>query len=444
MNLMDIKNYFRYYGWEILLTMVLSVTLLLTFAQGFYIPDRAADSVPLAAAVSAGVLVYCFTGNYNRRMMIGFAVLFVVAAAILAGMLRVGGTDIVDREGSGTAIYIYYIAALLIPAAVFVLSRWRIGIAVLFLAGIYMYGLMDFLHFETRPWCLVLFVTGCVVLFLLRQYRLMVMKNSTVNPAFAPFTLSTAATAAVSILLALVLFFGIIRPLDPPTMDLKLITKYLSYEILEMLGITNQYQIPNEDLMTDQQNQDQKETSEKEQTEEQDNQETDTTDGDQLQKAEKGADEDPDPATAIRYGVNWKLLVLVLIALVIASIVGAFVLRRLQRKKKIESLQQGSTRRQVVETWRFLMECFRKLGFPCPDSYTEREYAEVAGERLQVYTRNSMNLDEMTELFLKARYSPDPVSEEEAERMAQVYPAILENYEKLWGKLRFLLHYFRL
>ena len=441
MNRQEISNYWKYYGWEALLALLISVTTLVTFAQGFYIPDSAADNVFLALLFSAGILLYCFTGYYNKRNMILFSILFVVIVAVLLAALHAGGKDIVDRQDSVTSIYIYYIAAAIIPAAVFLLSRTRIGLAVLFLGGIYIYALNAFLKFETKLWCLVVFILAAIVMFLMRQYRIMILKNMAAEPAFGQFAGTTAGTVAVAIMLSAALFFGVIRPLAPPAMDLKIIAKYLSYQILEMIGVTEQYQQPDQNSESNLNNDQQQETSEKEETEEKTNDETQAEDGDDLERPDTGANQDEEGLRAVSWIHSPLLLILLITAAVIAAIVSAFLLKLQRRKKQMARLLSGDPRQQVVDTYRFCLGKFEKLGFPRPDHYTELEYADSCYDRLSPYLRGSMDLDEMTDLFIDARYEGREIPEADAERFAGVYPSLLKNYRQLHGNLRYLLRF---
>lgn len=444
MNRQAIANYWKYYGWEALLALLMSFTAIITFAQGFYIPDSAADNILLALVFSVGVLLYCFSGNYNKRTMIVFSVLFVVIIAVLFLALHAGGKDIVDTKDSATSIYIYYIAALIIPTVVFLLSRTRLGLAVLFLAGIYLYALNAFLKFETKPWCLIIFIHAAIVMYLMRQYRIMILKNNTSEPAFGQFAGSTAGTVVLAIMLGTLLFFGLIRPLAPPVMDLKLIAKYLSYQILEMIGVTEQYQQPDQNSESNLNNDQQQETSEKEETDEKSNEETQAEEGDELERPDTGANEDKEALRSVSWEHSRLLLAILITLAVVAAIVSAFLLKLWNRKKQMARLQLGDSRQQVIDTYRFCLEKFAKIGFPRPAQYTELEYADSCYDRLAPYLKGSVDLDEMTDLFIDARYEGRDIPEEEAERFAGIYPAFLRNYRHLHGNFRYLLRFFTL
>ncbi len=442
----DIRQYLKYYSWEALLALILSTAAILTFAQGFYIPDNIADNVFLALAVSAAVLVFCFAGNYNRRTMILFTVIYLAVLLIILLALRSKGTAIVDEEGSESAVYIYYISGLIIPALVFLLSRFRGGIAVLFLAGTYMYALMDFLKFETRVFLLFVYIIGSIVLFLLRQYRIMTMKNSTLDPEFGKFSGTTTATSVLALGLALLLFVGIVRPLDPPAADMKLLTRLMNYDVLEMLGIAQKYQLPDEWNQSDTENEEQQNTNQQEQNNEPSQDETEAAQGQDLTMADAGASapEDEDSATGIAYRDHLIRILIALLVLAILAVASLPFVKKRMRKRKMESLRSGPGRQQVINMYGWYLKLLSRLGFKRLAEATEREFAELNEEKVSVYFPADMDLKTLTELFLRARYGQEEISAAECDACASVYPTLLRRYRELNGNFKYLLKYFML
>lgn len=449
----EIRQYLKYYSWEAGIVLFLSAATILTFSQGFYIPDSIADNVFLAFAVSAVVLAFCFAGNYNRRTMVIFTVIYLVILAVFLLVLRSRGTDIVDEEGSESAVYIYYISALVIPTLLFLLSRFRVGIVVLFLAGIYMYALMEFLKFETRVIYLLIYIIGSIVLFLLRQYRIMTMKNSTVNPEFGKFSGTTTATSLVALGLAVLLFIGIVRPLNPPSADMKLITRLMNYDVLEMLGVAQKYQLPDDWNQSDTENDEQQNTDQQEESEDPSMDETTAAAGDDLTMADAGAsnEEDADSATGIAYRDRViHLLAFLIVLLVLAAVSSPFVKRYL-RKRKMEKLRNGPDgkqpapgRQQIINMYGWYMKLLSRLGFRRMNDATEREFADLFDERVSVYFPENMDLKALTELFIRARYGREEISPAECDACASIYPTLLSRYRELNGTFKYILKYFML
>ena len=438
------KSFWNYHGWEGLLCLLSSVPLVLSFSQGFYIPDRVADSVPIAALVCAATLLYCFLGSYDRVTILCFSLGFAAIAAVFFLWMRHAGIDIVDAEGSATAVYIYYIAAPLIAAITFLLSRSRLGIVALLLIGSCLHAVLVFLHFEIQAWYVALFVLGTVALFLLRQYRVNALRSSTVTPKFGRYFGVSAAVGLAGLLLALGFWAAVIRPLAPPVLDLKLLTKYMSYDILDMVGIAKQYPIP-DDLFTD--------TRETEQDLSVNDQDTETEEGPPVEQdpletdsgeslPDTGANDTPLPLDSVSYDrdlTGWLAAVIILIVLLLVSV--PFV-RKYLRRRRLSKLTRGEPREQVIGLYRFYLKKFSRIGCPRAPAQTEQEYAAQYETRLTPFLEGGLSLGHMTGLYLDARYGGLPVSEEDCAAFAEVYMIFLRNYRSLTGPIRYLIKFF--
>lgn len=434
------RRFWSYHGWEAILCLAASVTLVLNFSQGFYIPDAVADSVPLALLVCGVTLLLAYLGSSGRGAMVCFAVGFVGLAAGFFLWLRRAGIDIVDQEGSGTAVYIYCIAAPLIALLVFLLSRSRLGTAALFWMGGCLHGLIAFLGYAVKPWCAALFAAAVVALFLMRQYRRTALGSSTVRPDFARYFALVAGVGLSGMLLALACWGLLIRPLQPPTLDLALLTKYMSYDVLEMVGIAQQYPIP--DQLLNQAGDDQ--TLPAGQEEQQEEGPPEPVDAPLDRSVEDSTSpvsgtEQLDAVTYDRSAASWLVPLLVLAALLLASV--PFLRRRL-RQRRLRRLTSGDPREQVIGLYRFYLSRFARLGCPRAPAQTELEYAARYGEQLAPYLEGGPSLDEMTACYMDARYGGLPVPEERCQALAQFYPAFLRNYRALAGNVRYLTKYF--
>lgn len=435
------KRFWNYHGWEALACLVASVMLTLNFSQGFYIPDTVADSVPLALLVCGAATFYCYLGSFNRKTMVGFSLGFLVIAVSFFLFLGRAGIDIADQEGSPTAVYIYYIAVPLITVITFLLSRSRLGIVILFLLGACIHSLTAFLGFEVKIWCTALFALAAVVLFLMRQYRVTVLRGNTVSPGFARYFGLTAGVGLAGVVLAALCWVLVIHPLRPPTLDLELLTKYMQYEILEMVGIAKQYPVPDEDRTA----------REEDQTLLADEPEEEPEAPPDQQSPEDGGNAPPpialDPAqttnvNAVTYERNITSIIIVLFALIVLVILLIPVLVRYLRGRRLAKLTQGEPRQQIVSLYRFYLRQFARIGYARLPSETEQEYTTRCGEHLAPYLKGGVDLPHMTELYLDARYGGLPAAEEACRALAALYPVFLRNYRMMAGRWRYLAKYF--
>lgn len=437
------RQYWKYHFWEALLMLAVSCTALLAFSQGFYIPDRIADSVWLALLLCGVTLLYCYLGNYNRATMLCFSIVACIIAAGFFMWMRSYGVAIADGEESLSAVYIYWIAGPVISIVYFLLGRSRPGIAVLFVSGSLLFGVTAFLQFEVKTWWIAAFVLASIALYMLRQYRVKALGSSTVKPNFRSFFLMALVTALLAAAAACLVFFALIRPLEPPTMDIKLLTKYLSYETLERVGIAQQYPIPDELLRSKEQDGTQLNSDqEDEEPEEKQPEELSALPGEDMEAPESGSSSEAlETLESVSYG---KRLLPYIIAAVIVLLLLASVpfLRRWLRKRKLSSLCTGDGRRQILALYPWYLKKFGKIGFARAPSQTEMEYAAAYGERLQPYMEGAMDVGTLTGFYIRARYGAEDINKADCDSCAAIYGIFLKNYRALHGSFRYLLKYF--
>lgn len=438
------KSFWKYHGLEGIFCLLAASALVINFAEGFYIPDWIRSGYHVTLLACAVTLLYCYLGSYNKLTMVLFSLGFLVIAALFFLYMRSAGIDIVDTEDSPTAVYIYYICAPLIAGFTFLLTRSRVGTAVLFLLGIGVNGCLAFLKFAVHPWASILFVAALLALFLLRQYRRNALKSSTIAPKFTRFFSVSALVSLASIGLALLCWAAIVRPLNPPTLDITLLTKYMSYEILDKVGIAQQYPIP-DDLLEDQSSDEQQTANEEDEEEEDDDvtsQPPEENLGEDTDPISGNSEDETDILNSVSYDKKMTWLLVLLIILVVLLIVMIPVTRSRLRKRRLNKLMRGSPQEQIIGLYRFYLSKFRHVGCPRGKQQTELEYLEQHADKLNRYLANQMDVRELTQLYLQARYGDIEPADGVCQQYAAFYPAFLRLYRKNSGRFRYLLKYF--
>ncbi|MCC8123608.1 MAG: DUF4129 domain-containing protein [Oscillospiraceae bacterium] len=442
------RRYLKDAVWEWLLCLLLSATLLTNFAQGFYIPDAVADNILIAAALTGLVLLCCYVGAYNRRTMVITVVLFLALASVAVLWMRARGIDIVDQEGSATAVYIYWIAGIAIALVIFFLARTRVGIVVLFLLGCILHAALTFLDFAVSPWWTAIYALAAIALFVLRQYRIYAAHSSTVAPNFARFFLTSGGLVLVAGGLSLAVFFAVLRPLNLPTLDTNLLTVFLRYDVLERVGVAQNYPIPNELLESNEQNDRQINSSEEgEQPDENQVQEEEslpTTAPDRQAGVTGNSVQDAERLSSVRYDIPVSTYIVAAVIVVVLLLILVPLLWRALRRRKFKEMLAQDPREQIIHLYRFYLKKYRVIGFVRAPNQTEREYSAAYAERLQPYVAGTLSLELQTETYLRVRYGGQAPTEQVREEYAAIYPIFLKNYRKLNGTFRYLLHYFRL
>lgn len=437
------KQYWKNYVWEYLMCVSAASMLLLNTAQGFYIPDQLAGNILLAVAVCAALMLLFFLGGYNKVSIVLVPAVTGVLAVLSFLFLRSRGVDIVDEEGSETAFYIYWFAFAIVCIAVYLCSRFRFGIVVLLLAGCCVSGILQFLEYQVFTWAGMIFAGSCIVLFLLRQYRAQALNSSTAAPNFRRFFQSGFFMVLVAAVLGCGVFFAVIRPLNPPTVELKFLERYLAFNILERTGISDYYQIQSEDQYTHQQDDSTDNTEDIDEGETPISQD-ENTDLEDNKTEPDDAQQPPGQVelSTISYTVTpvWRVIlwcVLVLFVFILPP-----VLRIQLRKYRMKKLKEMEPIAQIQELYRFYLKKFRYVGWKKRSSETPMEFAARSGDALERYLSGACGIDRLTDLFMEARYGGGIPTETACAECREVYSLFLKNCKKQMGTFRYLLKFY--
>lgn len=437
------KQYWKNYVWEYLMCVAAASMLLLNTAQGFYIPDRLADNILLAVAACAVLMLLFFVGGYNKVSMVLVPVFTGAAVVLLFFLLRAKGVDIVDEEGSETAFYIYWFAFAVVCIAVYLCARFRFGVVILFLTGCCVSGILQFLEYPVFAWAGMIFAGACIVLFLLRQYRVQAMNSSTAAPNFRRFFQSAFVLVLAAAIVSCGVFFAVIRPLDPPTVDLKFLERYLAFNIIEHTGISDHYQIQDEEQYTDETDDTIDDTEEIEEGDTPLSQDKDTP-YDDIQKEPDNTTQPPGQTqlSAVSYTVTPLLRIILWYVLILLVLILPPVLRIWLRKRRMRMFEAMEPAKQVQELYRFYIKKFRHIGWKKRSSETPLEFAGRSGGALERYLSGSCGIDRLTDAFMGTRYGGGVPTDAVCAECREVYGIFLKNCKKQMGKVRYLLKFY--
>ncbi len=435
------KQYWKNYVWEYLACVAASASLLLNIAQGFYIPDSMADSIPLALAVCAVLTAVFYLGGYNKITMALIPAAVAAAAALWFLALRARGVDIVDAEGSDTAHYIYWLAVIVICVAVYLCSRFRIGTAVLFLAGCSVSAVLKFFEFEVFTWAGLLFAGSCIALFLLRQFRAQAMGSSTASPDFFRWFRAAVVLLLAGAALCCGVYYAVIRPLSPPTVELDFLERYLAFSILEHTGISDYFEIENEELYTNETDDTVDDTGE---TEEGDTplpampDTPESSDSDTEQQPPSGQTQ----LSAVSYTITplTKVMFSALLILLVFALPPA--VRIFLRRRKMNRLAVLPPSKQICGLYRFYLKRFKRLGWEMRVNETPLEYLGRCSEPLSRYLENTCGLEELTYIFIQARYGGAAPTDEQCAQCREIYGVFLKNCRRQLGAARYMMKFF--
>lgn len=431
--------------WDFLLCCLLSASLAGDIVQGFYVPvflSTALMPLLLTTLAVQGILVFA---AYNRRTIwagIGF---FLLCAVLL--IVLVQGGWFAGWEGAVE----YYFIAVLVSLAVFLLSRTRLGMLILLVLGVLLLAAAAFLQYTKSAVPFLLFLWGGFCLLFDRIYRHNVLHTRSARPAFSAYAALTSVICALALAAGFAFHFVVIAPLRPPTRELKLVTRLMSLEVLEKLGVASHVEIFDNEKFA-QANQDSNRISsnqgetpqESPQTQPQRNddpagQRQDSQD--QVKQYGSGLPETVSNAISYLRKDYTALYLAGAVLLAIAALAGG---KHLQRRLRYRALRKGNRKEQVIHFYHFFVKQFQKLKLPSRGTDTPLEYSTRLGPLLARTFREEPAFSDLTAVFMECCYGDREPDEEGYRKYLAYYGLFYRNCRRTLGLPGYALRFFAL
>ncbi len=437
------KQYLQYRCWDWILCNLISIGLIVNILSGFEI-DNMDLYMPVLVGLTVGLTFVYFLAAVNKITAI---------TGILAGIMVLIGTILLCRRVNpflndqeyATQIVCIIIAA--VSLAVFLVCRTKAGIILLFLAGNVVQAGAAFLQFPCKLWAYILFLASSGLMIFYRVYVISIMKSHTGKIRFKGFMIQNICVCMTALMLAFAVFVGIIKPMNPPTDELKLIQKMMSLEVLEKIGVSSILVQVDPNKQSDQLPDDQLTTDQKDEGEEEkgnDASENSLYNGiKQLSgNAVDSAADQMRKAMAVSYDIAgyWYLYligIVVLIGLVI-------FLKKFLRKRWLDQIDRLPRADAVVNLYSFFLFGLSKAGCAKAGNITLDEYLSLNADQLHKFDHESVGFEKLTDTYRKAYYGRQAVSDEEYGDFRLYYSVFHKNVCKAVGKIRYIPLYFRL
>jgi hypothetical protein len=390
--------------------------------------------------ISAALLLLLYAGAFNRRSGLISVTVFIIAAAaavFIANGRVSGGNIFADSENNP---YIFYVILVLAVLAVFLLTRFRAGIALLFVGGSVMMGALQFLYNKNHLAELFVFLCACGALYIYKNYRKNVFVSDTRKTAFGRTFIISAVTAALVIGVGLGAFFGVVRPLDPQPRELKLITKYMALPVVEKAGIADVEVIKDKNMTTQQLNDAVKKAKERAEEREKES---------GIKDDDKKGDENKNPLFAIGdaffYAVNYlkqDYRWVIPIALALLAILVAVRLKLYRRRRWLKRLAGRPPEVRVKEMYLYYLAKLKKLKIKKLPSDTLYEFADKSHTALDRFAVSGVGFGALTDTFVKANYGGGSPSEDELDRYLLFHRGFYVNCRRFLGNFKYICLFF--
>lgn len=423
------RKYVKLHVWDYLLTVMVAVGMHLNVFSAFMIRESYMQNYLLVTIVTAVVTAIMYVIGFDKRNTVIGAVGWGIA--LIGWIIYLRANDMIDMSGeSDETIPAFWSIVVFGTAVIYLLTRNRKVFYAAAPIGLLFCAAFRFLKYPVSVPGLILLVAGILLMILYLVYRDSLMNASYGSFNLRHFILQSVAIATVVSLLASGVYFGIVKPLEPPTRDLKLITKLMSFDIMELLGVASTQEVkdPNDQ---DDDNDDQKKQEKQEEEKEDENK-------DDQQNKES---EEEISASTISYDEK-KTPPYWIIPLVILILAAPFAWKygvRARRRRRLNGLDASN---QAAFVYDFFLNRFRKLGYGKADSATIQEYAEQQEGFLQNFRGSEdSTFEEISNIYDHFLYSNVPVTPEEAEKFMDLYQSFYKNARAYVGPWKYLIRF---
>ena len=426
------RQYIRLHAWDFILTVLIAIGMHLNTFSAFMIRESYMTNYLLVAAVTTVVMAVMFVIGYNKRNTIiggaGWAVF------LIGWIIYLRANDLINLEdGADETIPAFWSIVLFGSALIYLLTRSR---KILFGAapiGLLFCAAFKFLEYPVSVPGLFLLIIAIILEILYLVYKDSLLTADYGNYTIRHFLEQSIAVVTVVVLLSSGVFYGIVKPLDPPTRDLKLITKLMSFDILELLGVASTQEV--KDPNQGDEDQDEEEPPE-EKEEEKDDEENEQDEEENKQESDEKISAQTMSYNEKDYTVYWVT------ALIILLLTAPFVIKYVLRSRRRRRLNGLDASNQAAFVYDFFLDRLKKLGVGIADSQTILEYAEQQEGVLENFTaEDGTTFEEMTELYNYHLYSKLPIKPEDANKFVAMYDSFYKNAKAFVGTWRYILKF---
>ena len=361
---MSFTYYLKNSIWEWILCTAIGSSLSLIVFNGFYISQQRQSDYGIVIGIIAVLSIGCILGAYNKRTVliaIGSGVLSVLAVLLM--IQKKSGVISVFRDQESNP-YLYFLIIIIVALTVFMLCRTRTGTGILFVAGAFMTAAMEFLYESVSLAAMLMFLCSCGAMYIYKNYQKNVLESQTVKIAMGrSFTISVILCILIMAISAGI-FYGIVKPMDPPERELKLITKYKALEIMEKVGIADTHIIDDSDELTDNINEDEKDSRNKGDKEDKSKGEKEKQKDENLKDNKNNPTNLDDSMNKLLYAIKYMASVvtpLLLIPFLLLIILAAILMKLWLRRRWLNKVKAMPLKQQIIEMYHFYIKKFRRL-----------------------------------------------------------------------------------
>lgn len=480
---MSLSYFMKESFWEYLLVFVCASAVSITVLNGFFL-DNLLESIgwaaraALSACICAVLIFLLYVASFRRdRMVIGVVVYVLACAVLVVVSLAVSDTSMAADSQSEPAQSLYadaegnylYMALVLIVVctACFLLTRTLLGSALWFVASALICSVVQ-AFYQSEELAMAIVATLCALTLIVYRNIKIGQSHSEISSAPSRFQnfISAVFPVACVCVLACVVWFVVVLPLNPGVLDITLRTEYRSLPISQLKGTADEHPTLNYDMTSDDLIDGFYYTTDDLKTDPFSSVEIDanalleqqmqnrisgtdsggdaTGGGTQEAFNEDSLDEQYDPVSYTKNFPWWAagLLLALAVALIIA---GYFVGRRIYRMRRLRRMLDASTTEQAQSIYCFLLEKLSRIGLAAPSGMTLGEWASSSALDMDVLTEEtSVDFRILTKTYESCTYGKYVPTEDDIVPFVAYYLRFWKAARVQLGNFRYFFKSFRL
>lgn len=442
--------YVKYALWDAILVFAAAMSLNYIALDCFYVsPALQYGPVPALVALVCTLALFLIAKNRGTARIgsIVYAAVIVVVW-VVSGVLTPGGQIFEDDESN---YLIFTMVTTLVPTVCFLVSRKRAGAAVLFIGGVFIIAITELLYARFELAWTIVFLVAVLALVIFKNYQQCLANATTVRKAtMLPGFCVALAAVVLAVGVGVGVWYGIIAPMDPGAVQIKLVTEYRSLETKQVIGTSNIFQEPNTDMTSNNTNDSVRTTDDIQEGE------------DGVKWPATGKEEEPDDqdlqntflginidslqdAFDFQQNPSVRPLMISILLLIVLAIVAYFVGRRAWRKRRLEKLRAQGAAAEYEGLFLFLIERFKRLGITVPKGQTVLEFGHHADNAVGVFNHEAgVAFSDLTADYSALVYGKRELDERSLKNIESYYLAFYKAAREYLGSVKYFFKSFRL
>ncbi|MCD7950389.1 MAG: hypothetical protein LUG12_09045 [Erysipelotrichaceae bacterium] len=350
------RLYLKTHIYDGLLCILICIGFIYNVLSGFLFDDISYQ-LPILIILSIALTCLYIILFYNKQTIFFGMILAIIS---LLGLILISWNTNILSTDKDNMIKIFYSVIVILTLVIYLVSLNKISLMIFFLLGNIIHAATSFLEYPCSIWAYLLFLLSTAMMLFYRIYKRNILKSHRGTIHMRGHMIQNSVVCIVSLLLSIIIFIGIIQPLNPPTEDLKLIQRLMSFEILEKVGISSIIVQPDENK-TNQDINDELNTNQQEDTDEENSNGNSPLGQQMLGNVQDSVANVIEYAQAITYKAlsYWYLWCILIIALIVTFIYS----RQLLRKKWLNDIEKLTKEETIINLYSLFMLGIKKNGF---------------------------------------------------------------------------------